>query len=170
MTVPSELDDALRNAGWTPGRSDPEMAEHLSRHNVAASHPAFKALTEFGALTLGGTRKGEQCSTSNIFLDLLVEEDPNAKAWANLLETQLVGFAWTDNSHGQLYMAEDGRVFGNSVVHDAFYFLGIDLREALLRLLCGRRAIPMLRPDQTSITLYGDTFVEGDAGLYAWRR
>lgn len=67
-------------------------------------------------------------------------------------------------------MAEDGRVFGNSVVHDAFYFLGIDLREALQRLLCGRRAIPMLRPDQTSITLYGDTFVEGDAALYAWRR
>lgn len=168
--VPSELDDALRKAGWTPERSDPEMAERMSRHDVAASHPAFKVLTEFGALALGDVHEGEQCSTSNIFFDLLVDDDPNAKAWANLLETQLVGFAWTDNNHGQLYMAEDGRVFGNSVVHDAFYFLGIDLREALLRLLCGRRAMPMLRPDQASITLYGDTFVEGDAALYAWRR
>ncbi len=146
------------------------MAERMRHHDVAASHPAFAALTEFGALALGDVHEGEQCSTSNVFFDLIVDDDANAKAWADLLETQLVGFAWTDNSHGQLYMAEDGRVFGNSIVHDAFYFLGADLREALLCLLRGRRAAPMLRPDQTNITLYGDTFVEGDAALYAWRR
>ncbi|MDZ4775417.1 MAG: SUKH-3 domain-containing protein [Alphaproteobacteria bacterium] len=167
---PRDVLDALRRAGWTSGRRDHDMVERLNRERVPSEHPAFATLSEFGTLALGDTGPGEQCARSDVQFDLILGGDENAARWAELLHTRLVGIGWTHNSHGELYMSEDGRVFENSIVHDAFCFLGADLAEALTRMHKGQRAKPMLRPEQAEIRLYGDAFGPGDPNLYDWQR
>jgi hypothetical protein len=169
-SFPSDVLDALRRAGWKPGRRDIDTVQRLEREQIPAGHPAFATLSEMGALTFGETGSGEECARSNVYFDLLTDVDENAVRWAEILQTRLVGLGWTHNSHGQLLMAEDGRVFENSIVHDAFCFLGADLAEALTRLFRGLRARPMLRPDQTEVTLYGDTFTADVPSVYRWQR
>ena len=160
---------ALREAGWWPGRRDADMVNYLERHGVPRDHPAYALLAEFGALNVGEVGPGVQCSRSNVYFDLLAGDDPSVTAWADILRTHLVGVAWEHDSHGQLYLAQDGRVFGNSLVHDAFCFLGNSMAEALTRLLRGLRAAPMLRPDQQSVMFYGETLTEGDPRAYRWK-
>jgi len=168
--LPPDVLYAARDAGWAPGRRDAETIERLKGAHIPAEHPAFASLSEMGGLTFGETGSGEECAKSNVYFDLLTDGDENALRWAEILRTRLVGLAWTHNRHGQLFMAEDGRVFENSTVHDAFCFLGADLAEALTRLLRGQRARPMLRPDQSEVTLYGDTFTADDPNVYRWQR
>jgi hypothetical protein len=166
---PPDVFDALSAAGWSSGRRDHETMARLERARVPVEHPAFAALAEFGALALGDTGAGEQCARCNVQFDLIAARDESAVRWAALLHTQLVGIGWTHNNHGELYMSEDGRVFENSVVHDAFCFLGANLSEALTRLLRGQKARPMLRPDQAEVRLYGDAFTAADPNLYQWQ-
>lgn len=168
-SFPPDVLDTLRRAGWLPGRRDVEAIERLEREQIPTEHPAFATLSEMGALTFGETGTGEQCARSNVYFDLLTDCDENTARWAEILRTRLVGLGWTHNSHGQLFMAGDGRVFENSMVHDAFCFLGADLAEALTRLLRGQRARPMLRPDQAEVTLYGDKFTADDPNVYRWQ-
>jgi hypothetical protein len=167
---PPDVLDTLRGAGWTPGRRDAKTIERLEREQIPAGHPAFATLSELSALAVGEIGRGEECARSNVSFDLLTDHDENVLKWASILRTRLVGLGWTHNNHGELFMAEDGRVFENSVVHDAFCFLGSDLAEALTRLLRGQRALPMLRPDQTEVTLYGERFIADDPNVYRWQR
>jgi hypothetical protein len=169
-SFPPDVLDALRGVGWKPGRRDTETVQRLEREQIPAGHPAFATLSEMGALTFGEAGSGEECAKSNVYFDLLTDRDENAVRWSDILQTRLVGLGWTHNSHGQLLMAEDGRVFENSTVHDAFCFLGADLAEALTRLFRGLRARPMLRPDQTEVTLYGDRFTADAPSVYRWQR
>jgi hypothetical protein len=50
-----------------------------------------------------------------------------------------------------LFADEAGRCFGASQAHDAFYFEWYIFGEAVGRLLLGRKARPMLRPDQERV-------------------
>ena len=54
------------------------------------------------------------------------------------------------------------------MVHSAFYFEGHTFVEATERILLGRRARPLLEPDQDSVRLYGDEYRRGDPRLYRW--
>ena len=85
----------------------------------------------------------------------LQTDDPILRVWEELLATQLVGVAEFCHAHGELYVDGDGRCFGQSCVHDAFYFEGASFAEAAERLLLGRQPRPMLRPDQQSVDVCG---------------
>jgi hypothetical protein len=80
-----------------------------------------------------------------------------------------VGIADVNNAHGELYIAADGRCFGGSCVHPAFYFYGQSFAEAVEGILFRWRARPMLGPGQESVTLYGERFTAVSPELYRYR-
>ena len=82
--------------------------------------------------------------------------------WERLLESRLIGIGLEENGHSQLYVASDGRCFGSSEVHDAFYFCADTLKQRLRMPILRQRSRPMLRPDQPSVDLYGIEFSTGD--------
>ena len=67
------------------------------------------------------------------------------EVWGRLLGTRLVGVADMHRAHGELYVAADGRCFGRSCIHDAFYFEGASFADAAERSMLGRRSQPLLR-------------------------
>lgn len=86
--------------------------------------------------------------------------------WESLLQTTLVGVGKVDHGHGEFYVASDGRCFGLSCVHDAFYFYGDSFKKYRLMMLLGKRARPMLRPEQPSVTLYGIAYTRESPETY----
>jgi hypothetical protein len=85
-----------------------------------------------------------------------------------LLGTRLVGIADMHHGHGELYVATDGRCFGRSCMHDAFYFEGASFAEAAEWAMLGRRSRPLLRPEQQSVTLYGIRFAADSPVVYRY--
>jgi hypothetical protein len=59
-------------------------------------------------------------------------------------------------------------VFGRSCIHDAFWLARESFAEAAERSLFGRRVRPLLRPDQSSVTLYGHLFTADSPQLYRY--
>ena len=125
-------------------------------------------LAQFGGLTVGCCGAGEECATSDIRFGPVGPTDPDIRIWNTLLGTTLIGVAECHRSHGELYVDSSGRYYGLSGVHDAFDFEGSTFGEAVEGLLLGRRARPMLRPDQESVTLYGVEFTADHPGLYRY--
>lgn len=152
-------------AGWHPGRKvDVSPA-------VPSGNPAAAILTEFAGLTVARPQgaAGEECAPSDLAFRELFPDPSILEVWAGLLRTRLVGVAGIHHGHGEWYVAEDGRVFGRSCVHDAFWLAGASFAEAIEGSLFGRRVRPLLRPDQSSVTLYGDEFTADSPQLYRYR-
>jgi len=124
---------------------------------VPANHPA-RAILRHKA----GKRR---CGIDYMLVD---REDysPDIPVWECLLGTRLIGIGEVDNGHAQLFIASDGRCFGSSIVHDAFYFHADTLLCFHFMGLLGRRSRPMLLTDQQSVTLYGITFTRDSPELY----
>jgi hypothetical protein len=91
------------------------------------------------------------------------------EVWGELLGSRLVGIADVHNAHAELYLAADGRCFGSSCIHPAFYFKGESFAEAVQGILFGRRSRPMLQPGQEFVTLYGERFTADSPELYRYR-
>ncbi len=91
------------------------------------------------------------------------------KTWEELLRTKLIWIAEVHNAHGALVMSSAGECYGCSDIHDAFYFEGETFREAVERLLLGKRSRPMLAPDQDEVDLYGETYRRGHPDVYDYR-
>jgi len=165
LEPPESVRSQFIEAGWNPGRL---VAVSPS---VPAGHPAALLLGQFGGLTVGRCRAGEQCATNDLAFQLLTPEpdDPKLAKWGELLGTRLVGVAEVHRAHGELYVDASGRYFGRSLIHDAFYFEGASFPEAMERLLLGRRSLPMLRPDQQSVTLYGISYTANSREVYRYR-
>ena len=165
--LPSDVFPLFQKAGWYPGRAvalPDRLVEQLPE-----THPAFHILSEFGGLKVGQVGSGEQCATSDVAFGWVGEGDEHITTWNGLLNTILVGIAEVHHAHGELYMDMAGRCFGLSLMHDAFYFEGESIGEAMQRLLFGKRARPMLRPDQESITLYGVDYDINSPELYSYK-
>jgi hypothetical protein len=138
--------------------------------SVPAGHPAAAILAEFGGLTVDpGRDAGEECATNDLAFLALWPDESITRIWGELLGTRLVGIAEVHSGHGELYVAADGRCFGRSCIHDAFYFEGASFAETVERSLLGRRSRPMLRPDQSSVTLYGVRFTADSPEVYQYR-
>lgn len=151
-------------AGWMPGRRV-AVAPVVPR-----DHPAFDVLRQVGGLRVGTVGVGWECARSDIeFKQPDDEVLHEASAWAELLGTTLIGVAEVHNHHAALLIDSIGRCFGLSYIHDAFYFEGHVFGEAVERLLLGRPARPMLRPDQSSIMLYGEEFPRGHPAIFRYR-
>lgn len=165
-----EAPDAVRqwfvDAGWYPGRAVEVSA------SIPASHPAREVLAAFGGLAILERESEPDPDWPALDLVTFRELYPRpeiTELWGQLLGTQLIGIASEQADHGEVYMAADGRYFGSSNVHPAFYYYGATLTEALECLLLDRRALPMLRPDQSSVTLYGEVFTTDGPELYRYR-
>jgi hypothetical protein len=72
-------------------------------------------------------------------------------AWEAALGTQMIGIAEQDGGHAELYLSERGQVIGCSIVHPACYLIGRTVREAFEAIGSGRRAQPMLLPDEDKL-------------------
>jgi hypothetical protein len=85
--------------------------------------------------------------------------------WEAALGTKMVGIAEEDDGHAELYLTQEGQVIGCSLIHPACFFRGNTITEAMEAVGRGVRARPMLLPGQDEVTLYGDTFRQGDEGV-----
>lgn len=83
-------------------------------------------------------------------------------AWATALQTDFVSIAQEDDGHATLYLSGRGQVIGCSNVHPACFLVGRTIGEALNAIGSGKRAQPMLLPEESEVTLYGVIFREGD--------
>lgn len=154
------------NAGWHPGRSVPVP------DSVPRGHPAWDVLAAFGGLVILEYESHpdpdwppiEEIAFRSLCPCLHV-----TKHWSELLRSQLVGIAEHHNAHGELYIAADGRCFGSSSTHPAFYFVGEAFSESMEAILLGRRARPMLAPEQESVSLYGQMYTSNSPELYHYR-
>lgn len=164
LELPESVLSRFVAAGWFPGRQVGVSP------NVPVGHPAAAILAAFGGLSVTPDRAaGEECAPNDLEFRELWPDESITEVWSGLLGTRLVGVADVHHGHGELYVATDGRCFGRSCVHDAFYFEGVSLAEAAERALFGRRSRPLLRPDQPSVSLYGEEFTADSPDLYRYR-
>lgn len=151
-------------AGWYPGRR--RKVSPL----VPAGHPAAAVLAAFGGLHVGCVGRGQECEASDIQITELDNGLPIVDTWTNLLGTPLIGIAEVHNAHGELYIDGFGRCFQLAQVdEDTTTFEGGTFDEAATRLILGRKARPMLRPDQEAVCLYGQTFRRRDPGIHCYQ-
>lgn len=159
-----EVRQLLLDAGWFPGRRVATLAP--------AGHPAAPILAALSGLRVGRVGHGETCARGDIAFMWLdrAPDDGDIRQWSRLLGTVLVGIGEVHASHGDLWIASDGRCFGRSLVHQAFTFEGRDYAEAIERVLLGRRARPLIHPEQQSVTLYGDRYTRDHPDVYDFTR
>lgn len=163
IELPESVTPLFVAAGWHPNRCVDVPS------SVPPDHPAAAVLAALGGLTIIPDRdEGEECAPNNLTFEALGSDDSITGVWGELLGTRLVGVAQVEHGHGELYVAADGRCFGRSQMHDAFYFEGSSFAEAAERLMLGRRSRPMLRPDQPSVDLYGITYTADSVELYRY--
>jgi hypothetical protein len=125
-------------------------------------------LAEFGGLAVGQNGRGEECAKHALSFGY-VEPDRAVLRWADLLQSRLIGVAEIEDGHAELYVDASGRWFFASCIHDAFAFEGSSFAEAVESELLGRRCKPMLRPDQSSIVMWGEVFTSDDPRVYTYR-
>src|SRR5262245_57197006 len=163
LDLPESVRSRFVAAGWFPAR---RVAVSLA---LPANHPATTILSTLRGLTVKPDRQsGEECAPDDLAFCEFGPNDSSVEMWEGLLDTQLVGVAEMHRGHGELYVAADGRCFGRSCVHDAFYFEGANFAAAAERAMFGRRSRPLLRPDQTSVMLYGIRFTSDSPEVYRY--
>jgi|SRR5271156_139029 len=150
-------------AGWRPGRRSSTAPE------VSADHPAASILIEFGGLRVGQIGRGEECATGDVVFQPLPGADTVVRLWCELLQTRLVGVAEVHNAHAEMYVGTDGSWYQVSSVDNETSYAGRSFGAAMERLLFGRRCLPMLRPDQAKVTMYGEVFSAHDSRVYKYR-
>ena len=164
LEPPASVMPLFLAAGWFRSR---RVAVASS---VPRDHPAFDVLQQLGGLRVGTVGAGRECARSDIEFNQPDDEVLHeGAAWEQLLATPLIVVAEVHHHHAALLIDSLGRCFGLSYIHDAFYFEGHVFGEAVERILLGRRASPMLRPDQSSITLYGEQFTREHPATFRYR-
>jgi hypothetical protein len=161
LDIPANVRPMLAAVGWHSGRHIDVDAR------VPQFHPAHGILKEFGGLHIGRCGPGIECATSDLEFGFCEEADREVGSiWSELLMSKLIAVAEVHHRHGWLLVDETGRCFGASQIRDAFYYEGPNFGVGLESLLIGRKARPMLRPDQHQLDLYGKTFYRGDAAIF----
>ena len=162
--VPESVRPVFEAAGWHPGRRVGLPPD------VPAGHPGVAILAALGGLTVARPEdaEGEECALDDLAFGPLFPDGSILVGWAGLLNTQLVGVADIHHGHGEWYAASDGRVFGRSCIHDAFWLAGLSFAEAAERSLFGRRVRPLLRPGQSFVTLYGTRLSADSPAVYRY--
>ncbi|MFD0022384.1 SUKH-3 domain-containing protein [Streptomyces sp. NPDC058382] len=144
---PDPVDDALRAAGWQPGRWDirqaEEWADALRSHTSPAGHQhavfpaAVEAWAEFGGLHITATAPGRQIAPAAVRIDPL-HGLHLARTLADLgraLETEVAPLGEEGDGLGVLAIDTEGRVY--SVDHTGDWYLGPDIDQALTTLVTG---------------------------------
>ncbi|MEU6862616.1 SUKH-3 domain-containing protein [Streptomyces sp. NPDC046876] len=144
---PSTVDQALRTAGWEPGRWDIKQAEYwadaLRDHTTPAGHrhtvfpAAVEAWAEFGGLTVKAHGPGRQIAPVPLRLDPLTGLHL-ARTFADLgraLSTHLCPLGVDSDGGSHLAIDQEGRVY--AIDHTGDWYLGASMDEALTLLLTG---------------------------------
>ena len=164
MDIPVGVRPLFVAAGWQSGR------RVRVDGRVPQLHPVYNVLQEVGGLHVGRSELGGiECARSDLEFCFCDADHDILSTWSELLRSRLIEVAEVHNRHGWLIVDEAGRYFGASKIHDAFYFEGQTFGEAMERLLLGRKARPMLRPDQHEVDLYGATFARGHPAISDYR-
>jgi len=82
--------------------------------------------------------------------------------WEQALGTELVGIGKNDNAHGEVWIDSKGFVFGNSIIHSAFWLVGENFAVALGNLLSGDEGRPMLLESEVSAMHFGRSYSRAD--------
>jgi hypothetical protein len=157
---PPSLCSLFEQAGWLPGRHVPVSSR------VPGNHPAQAVLASFSGLTVGSSSAGIECAASDIeFRDEGSQITAEAR-WGQYLNSQLIFVGYQHNEHGALFIDSRGRVFGESLIHEAFWLDGEDVWTRKENVLLGRRSRPILHPSQNSVSLYGEIYTRGDPRIF----
>lgn len=141
--VPSDLQSEFGRSGWGPGRQvavDPR---------IPIDHPAHLVLAELGGLRL--MRFYGDYEVCEVDFQYVPDKSGLTARWEAALGTELIGMAEHHNANGELLIASTGHVFGNSVVHYAFWHVGSTFHEAMRNLMAGKLGRPMLLGHETSV-------------------
>ncbi|WP_432835374.1 SUKH-3 domain-containing protein [Dactylosporangium sp. CA-092794] len=145
---PAEVESALREAGWTPGRADTARARSwalaLSSHASPAGHqhtvvpPALAVFAEFGGLTVRADGPGAEVARCGIVLDPLrgLHFAATLADLGALIGARLTPLGEQLDGAGLLAIDEHGRVF--VLDHTADWYLGASVEEAITVLVAGR--------------------------------
>ncbi|MEU7870723.1 SUKH-3 domain-containing protein [Dactylosporangium sp. NPDC049140] len=145
---PSDVETALREAGWEPGRDvlprarmwGLALASHASpsghQHTVVPA--ALAALAEFGGLTVRAEGDGAEVARTGIVFDPLrgLHAASTLAELGELVRSRLTPIGEQDDGAGLLAVDERGRVF--VLDHTADWYAGASLDEAIATLLGGR--------------------------------
>lgn len=163
---PKAVRQYFTDAGWYAGRSVPVSAD------LPRDHPAWTILSTFGGLRIIERPSDPEWDPMVMlaFRPFHFPQPTFQKTWSRLLGCPLVSIADVDNSHGELFLADDGRCFGESCVHDAFWFYGESFSAVIEGILLGRLSPsrPMLRPDQEYVKMRGEYFTQDSPELYRY--
>jgi hypothetical protein len=157
---PPSLLTLFEQAGWLPGRQVPVSSR------VPGNHPAHAILSSFAGLRVGAAGEGLECASSDI---AFCDEDSETSAetrWGQYLGSQLICVGYQHNEHGVVFIDSLGRVFGESLIHEAFWFDGEGIWTGIENVLRGRRSRPLLSPGQDAVSLYGDHYKRGDRRIF----
>lgn len=165
LELPDSVRELFLEAGWPVARVSVDQS-------VPSGHPAAAVLEQFGGLRVGSCEGGEECASSDIVFGYTddYQRDAIVLEWQRLLSTTLVNIGEVHHSHGALFTDNSGACYGMSLIHDAFWFEGSSFGESVERVLLGRKSKAMLRPDQGSISLYGERITDEHPNAYDWRR
>jgi hypothetical protein len=163
--MPQDVKQWLVDSGWEPNR-EVAVPDSLPRN-----HPAWDVLRSFGGLKLleRNCEPEDDPIEEFVFGAFPSDDHRTARKWSQLLKSPLVKIAQVHNDHGELYMDGTGRCFGNSLMHDAFWFEGQSFVDLLQGHLANRRGRPMLRPWQRFVWLYGEKITRDDPRVYDYR-
>jgi len=150
----------FEQAGWVRGRTVKVSAR------VSSGHPARAILSSFAGLRVGVAGPGLECAASDIAFRDRDSEHEFESQWSPYLRSQLICVGGQHNEHGELFIDSLGRVFGASLIHDAFWLDGENVWAGIENVLLGRRSRPLLHPDQDAVMLYGQRFARGDPGIF----
>ncbi|MGH3310884.1 MAG: SUKH-3 domain-containing protein [Streptomyces sp.] len=153
---PIAVDDALRAAGWQPGRWDMAQAEHwadaLRGHTSSGGHQhavfpaAVEVWAEFGNLPIDPTGPGRHIAAAGLRIDPLHARYA-ARTLADLgraLGTEICPLGTDGDDAALLAIDTEGRVY--SLDHTGDWYLGRDFDTALAALLTGTRPERLTRP------------------------
>ncbi|MFE7749861.1 SUKH-3 domain-containing protein [Streptomyces sp. NPDC057428] len=141
------VDAALRNAGWEPGRWDirqaEEWADALRSHSSPAGHQhavfpaAVEAWAEFGGLRIKAIAPGRQIATTTVVIDPLngLHLARTLGDLGRALETEVAPLGEEGDGQAVLAIDSEGRVY--SVDHTGDWYLGSDIDRALEALMTG---------------------------------
>jgi hypothetical protein len=164
LNLPESVIVLFRAAGWP-------LSKAGSEPSVPAEHPAVVVLSELSGLTVGDCGAGIECARSDIAFerDDRLEQDEVIQQWAYLMKTRLVCIGGVHNFHAVLLMDSSGACYQSSLIHEAFSFEGESFGVAVERILLGRKGEPMLRPEQSSVSMYGETIKSGHPSLFRYQ-